>query len=60
MICFPGILPLKGVKFFFGVSVKYISTTTKIVDFSIESRKLIEQIVQHLNLLIQLPHLSER
>lgn len=47
MIYFPGILPWKGVKFFFGVSMKYISTTTKIVDFSIETGKYIEQIVQH-------------
>ena len=44
VICFHGILTLKGIKFFFGISMKYISTT-EVVDFSIEATKCISQIV---------------
>ena len=44
IICFHGILTLKGIKFFFGISMKYISTT-EVVDFSIEAIKCTSQIV---------------
>lgn len=48
MICSHG--PLKGIKFFFGVSTEYISTTTtKIGDFSIETLKCVAKIVKHVN-----------
>lgn len=50
MICSHG--PLKGIKFFFGVSTEYISTTTtttKIGDFNIETLKCVAKIIKHVN-----------